>query len=249
MDELNSNNFADFKSLFELSGFPEPFLKGDVTEARRWSKEYRSRILKDDISSVETISDLGTAELVLLRLPDLVGSPLSINGLAEDAQTSFKTIKRWLDIFERFYAIYRLSPFGSVKIKAVKKEQKHYHYDWTLIKEPGLRFENMIASHLIKRIHYVQDTEGREVELRYFKDTEQREVDFVVTEDAKPILFIETKYADTNISPNLKFLKKKFPDVKSYQLTYNSKKDFVSADGIRVIDAHLGLKEILTVIG
>lgn len=244
LDELNSYQFSDFESLFELGGFPEPFFKGNKIEAQRWSKEYRSRILKDDISSIETIKDLGSAELLLMRLPQLVGSPLSINNLSEDVQISFKTIKRWLDIYERFYAIYRLSPFGSSKIKAVKKEQKHYHYDWTLIKDKGLRFENIIANHLLKRIHFTEDTQGREIELRYFKDNEQREVDFVITEDNLPILFIETKFADTTISPHLKFLKKKFPEVKSYQLTYNSKKDFISQDGIRVVDAYKGLKEI-----
>ncbi len=248
LDELNSYQFSDFESLFELGGFPEPFFKGNKIEAQRWSKEYRSRILKDDISSIETIKDLGSAELLLMRLPQLVGSPLSINNLSEDVQISFKTIKRWLDIYERFYAIYRLSPFGSSKIKAVKKEQKHYHYDWTLIKDKGLRFENIVANHLLKRIHFIEDTQGREIELRYFKDSEQREVDFVVTEDNLPVLFIETKFADTTISPHLKFLKKKFPDVKSYQLTYNSKKDFISQDGIRVIDAYKGLKEILPAI-
>lgn len=244
-DELKSKSFLDFESLFELGGFPEPFLKGDKVEATRWSKEYRSRILRDDISSIETIHDLGSAELVLMRLPDLVGSPLSINKISEDVQISFKTIKKWLDIYERFYAIYRLSPFGSPKIKAVKKEQKHYHYDWTLIKEPGLRFENMIGSHLLKHVNFLEDTQGREIELRYFKDNEQREVDFVIVEDQKPILFIECKFSETSISPHLKYLNKKFPQVKSYQLTYHSKKDFLSQEGIRVCDAFKVWPEIL----
>ena len=245
IDELQSHSFSDFKALFELGGFPEPFLKGDKMEATRWSKEYRSRILRDDINSVESIHDLGSAELVLMRLPELVGSPLSINGLSEDVQISFKTIKKWMEIFERFYAIYRLSPFGSTKIKALKKEQKHYHYDWTLVKNLGFRFENMIGNHLLKRVQYLEDTQGREIELRYFRDNEQREVDFVVVEDQKPVLFIECKLSDTTISSNLKYLKKKFPAVESYQLTYNSKKDFLSQDGIRVCDAYKVINEIL----
>lgn len=245
LDELQSNSLSDFKDLFELGGFPEPFTKGNKIEATRWSKEYRSRILRDDISSVESIHDLGSAELVLMRLPELVGSPLSINNISEDAQISFKTIKKWLEIFERFYAIYRLSPFGSTKIKALKKEQKHYHYDWTLVKDLGSRFENMIGNHLLKRIQFLEDTQGRDIELRYFRDSEQREVDFVVVENQKPILFIECKLSETTISPHLKYLKKKFSNVDSYQLTYNSKKDFVSEDGIRVCDAYKVITEIL----
>ena len=247
-DELNSTSFKDFESLYELGGFPEPFLKGEKIEAARWSKEYRSRILRDDISSVETVRDLGSAEQVLMRLPDLVGSPLSINGISEDVQTSFKTVKKWIDIFERFYAIYRLSPFGSPKIKALKKEQKHYHFDWTLVKDKGCRFENMIGNHLLKRVQYLEDTQGRDIELRYFRDNEQREVDFVVVEDNKPILFVECKLSDTTISPHLKYLKKKFPQVKSYQLTYKSKKDFISEDGIRVCDAYVAISDMLSML-
>jgi predicted AAA+ superfamily ATPase len=248
IDELQSSAFSDFESLFELGGFPEPFLHGNKIQATRWSKEYRSRILRDDITSIESIHDLGTAELVLLRLPELVGSPLSINNIAEDVQVSFKTVKKWIDIFERFYAIYRLSPFGASKIKAVKKEQKHYHYDWTLVKDPGYRFENMIGNHLLKRVHFLEDSQGRDIELRFYRDNEQREVDFVVVEEKKPLCFIECKYNDSTVSDHLKYLKKKFPNVKSYQLTYNTKKDFLTQDGIRVCDAHKILSEILNTI-
>jgi predicted AAA+ superfamily ATPase len=248
LDELKSESFSDFEALFKFGGFPEPFLKGDAIEARRWSREYRQRILRDDISSVEKINDLGSAELVLMRLPDLVGSALSINSISEDIQTSFKTVKRWLDIFERFYAIYRISPFGSPKIKAIKKEQKHYHYDWTLIKDPGVRFENLIGSHLLKWVHFYEDTEGRDLELRYLRDIEQREVDFVVIENRLPILMIECKFADTQISPSLKYFKSKFPNVPAFQLTHNSKKDFKSAEGIRVVDAYKIINELKEII-
>ncbi len=193
MDELKSNSMKDLETLLMLGGFPEPFFGGSQVEAKRWSREYRQRILRDDISSIEKINDLGSAELVLMRLPDLVGNPLSINSICEDIQTNFKTVKRWIEIFERFYALFRIAPFGSPKIKAVKKEQKHYHYDWTLVKDLSFRFENLIGSHLLKKIHFLEDTQGRDIELRYFRDTEQREVDFVVVEDGNPILLLNAK--------------------------------------------------------
>lgn len=249
MDEIKSKSFSDFETLFNLSGFPEPFLKGNQIEAKRWSREYRQRILQEDISSVEKISDLGSAELVLIRLPELVGSPLSINSISEDVQISFKTIKRWVDIFERFYAIYRVAPFGSAKIKAVKKEQKHYHYDWSLIQDQSFRFENMIGNHLLKKAHFLEDTQGREIELRYFRDNEQREVDFVLTENKIPILFVECKMHNHQVSPHLKYLTSKFPKVPAYQLTYNSKKDYQTPEGIRVVDAYRVLNEILDQLG
>lgn len=249
MDELKINSLNDFNALLKFGGFPEPFFKGKEIEAKRWSREYRQRILRDDINSIEKIEDLGQAELLLLRLPELVGSPLSINSLTEDLQVSFKTVKRWIILFERFYAIFRLAPFGSAHIKAVKKEQKHYHFDWTLIKNEGLRFENMIASQLLKWTHYLQDTQGRDIELRYFRDQEQREVDFVVIEDNKPILFIECKNDSHQVSSHLKYLKNKFPHVPAFHLTYNSKKDFVTPDKIRLSDAYKVQAELKQILG
>jgi len=57
-----------------------------------------------------------------------VGSPLSVNALREDLLVSHKTVAGWLRVLERLYAVFRLPPFGSPKIRAVKKEEKHYHY-------------------------------------------------------------------------------------------------------------------------
>ena len=64
-----------------------------------------------------------------------------------------------------------------VKIRAVKKEQKHYHFDWSLVQDMPRRFENMVASHLLKWVHYEEDTKGRNIELRYFRDIEGKEVE------------------------------------------------------------------------
>src|SRR5689334_3790003 len=97
-----------------------------------------------------------------LRLPELVGTPLSINALREDLQLNHKTVARWLQIFENIYAIFRVPPFGAARLRAVKKAQKHYHFDWSVVPELPQRFENAVASHLLKWVHYLQDVEGRD---------------------------------------------------------------------------------------
>ena len=84
-------------------------------------------------------------ELLVTRLPDLVGSPLSINGVREDLQVAHKTVANWLDILERLYSVFRLAPFGAPKLRAVRKEQKHYHFDWSLVPGEPARFENLVA--------------------------------------------------------------------------------------------------------
>jgi hypothetical protein len=62
------------------------------------------------------------------------------------------------------------------------RKRAETHFDWTLVKEPGPRFENMVALHLLKWVAFQEDTLGLEFELRYFRDIDGREVDFVILE-------------------------------------------------------------------
>ncbi|MFM8453849.1 MAG: ATP-binding protein, partial [Gammaproteobacteria bacterium] len=134
--ELKTAGEADWKALLTLGGFPEPLFSGSEKEAKRWSREYRNRMIREDLVELEKVQDLGRLELMVLRLPELVGSPLSINALREDLQVSHKAVSNWLEILERMYCIFRLTPLGGPKIRAVKKEKKHYHLDWSLVTEP-----------------------------------------------------------------------------------------------------------------
>lgn len=235
--ELGMSNNNDIKSLMNLGGFPEPFLSGSKKDAKRWTLDYRTRLIQDDLRDLEQVQDLASIELLMIRLPDLVGSPLSLNSLREDLQVSHHSVRRWIDILEKLYAFFRLSPFGGPKIRAVKKEQKHYHFDWTLINDESFRFENMMACHLLKWIDYERDVNGEEYELRYFRDTDKREVDFVITSQKRPIKFIECKLNDTSVSPHLNYLVQKYPDVESWQISAYGKKDYETVGGIRVSPA------------
>jgi uncharacterized protein len=235
--ELGTRSSSDVETLLQLGGFPEPFLKGSAARARRWSVEYRSRLIREEVTSLESVRDLGALEQLMLALPERVGSPLSRNALREDLQLNHQTVSRWLDIFERLYAIFRLAPFGAPRLRAVKQEQKHYHYDWSVVPDEAARFENMVASHLLKWINFQLDTEGRELELRYFRDVDGREVDFVVVERRKPILMVEAKLTAGALSPSLRYLKQRFPKTDAYQVHLRGSHDSVTTEQIRLWSA------------
>jgi hypothetical protein len=95
----------------------------------------------------------------------------------------------------------------------------------------------MIAGHLLKWVHFIQDTEGRDLELQYFRDTEGREVDFAVVEGRRPLLLVECKWSDTEPDRSLRYLKARFPEAAAWQVTALAGKDFQTAEGIRVAPA------------
>jgi predicted AAA+ superfamily ATPase len=163
--------------------------------------------------------------------------PLSVNALREDLGVSHKAVSSWIGILERLYAVFRVSPIGSPKIRAVKKAQKHYHMDWTLVEDEGPRFENLVACHLLKWVHMQQDTQGRDMSLHYFRDTDGREVDFILTEKAEPIIAVECKWSQTAVDRNLRYWKARFPKCDAWQISATGTKDFVTPDEIRVCHA------------
>jgi len=243
--EVGEGSPEAFRQLLELGGFPEPFFGGSEREARRWSREYRTRLIREDVASLERVQDLGALEMLAMRLPELVGSPLSLNALREDLEVSHKTVASWVAVLERLYAVFRLPPFGAPRLRAVRKEQKHYQFDWSLVPDDARRFENLVASHLLKWVHHQQDVEGRDLELRYFRDTDAREVDFVVVERRAPVMMVEAKWGDQNVDGGLRYLKTKFPAAPAWQVSAVGRKDFVTPEGIRVAPAPALLSQLV----
>ncbi len=243
--ETGAPTAATIEDLLAYGGFPEPFLLQSEMETRRWSRDYRTRVITGDLADLENVQDLGTIERMVLRLPALVGSPLSLNALREDLQVAHQSVARWIAMLENLYMVFRLYPFGAPHIRAVKKEAKHYHLDWCVVPDAGARFENMAACHLLKWCYFLQDTEARDMELRYFRDVDRREVDFVVTENGRPILLVECKQSDKSISRSLHYLKVRFQEAAAVQIYRGNGPDRINREGIRVCPAHSLFSELV----
>ncbi|MBN1306649.1 MAG: ATP-binding protein, partial [Chitinispirillaceae bacterium] len=232
--ELGDPKRSTAEQLLRLGPFPEPFLSGSEKEARIWSRDYRMRIVGEDLRDLEKVMDTGLMEKLSMLLPERVGSPLSLNGLKEDLQVAHQTVSRWVKVLETVYVIFRIYPFTGSSARSVKKEAKHYHFDWTTVTDPGARFENMVAFHLLTWCWQQQDEEGRNVELRYYRDMDRREVDFVITENDRPIHFIEVKTSRREVSPSLRYLSGRFPGTPARQVVLDFDDDRISRERIRI---------------
>ena len=232
----------DVTDLLKFGGFPEPCLRGDEKFWRRWQRERIQRVINEDIRDLETIKEISLLALLAEELPNRVGAPLSVKKLKELLQVAHETVERWLKIFERMYYSFRIPPYGAPHIRAVKKEQKLYMWDWSLVPEPGARFENLMASQLLKYCHFIEDTEGFRMDLRFLRDTDKREVDFVVLKDKKPIFAVECKRGDRSISPALYYFMERTEIPKFYQV-HDGKKDYEKG-GIRVIPIQAFCREL-----
>ena len=232
------HNYAHeiFDQLFQFGGFPEPFIKKDLKTLRRFHNERLDRIVREDIRDIENVRDLSALQVLVEILPGRVGSLFSANSLKEDLGVTHKTISLWLDVLERFYYHFRIYPFTSTIIRSLRKEPKVYLWDWSQIDNEAARFENMVASHLLKTIHFLYDTEGYKAELYFLRDREGREVDFLISVNKKPWMAVEVKLNNKEISKNLKYFSERLKIPFIYQVIKEKGVDF-TVNGIRAISA------------
>ena len=208
---------SDLEALLKFGGFPEPLFAQSETGHRIWHRDRISRVVREDLRDLEHVREISLIEHLTEMLPSKVGSPLSVAGLREDLQIDHKTAERWLQILENLYVCFRIAPYGSPRVRAVKKSAKLYLWDWSSVEAVGPRFENMVASQLLKYCHWVEDTQGYAMELRYLRDTDKREVDFVVLKNRKPVFAVECKSGDKAIGPALRYFAERTPIPRFYQ--------------------------------
>lgn len=232
----------DVEGLLQFGGFPEPCLRGEERFWRRWQRERTRRVIYEDIRDLENVKEISLLELLAAELPHRVGAPLSVKNLQEVFQVSHAAVDRWLNIFERMYYCFRIPPFGPPQVRAVKKERKLYLWDWSLIPDPGSRFENFIACQLLKYCHFREDTEGYRLDLCFLRDVDRREVDFVVLEDSRPIFAVECKTGERAVNPAIYYFQERTP-IPCYYQVHLGAKDF-EKDGIRVLPVQAFCREL-----
>lgn len=235
---------ATVDQLLRFGGFPEPFFGQSDTKLRRWQLARQHQVLRDDLRDLEKVEEVVLVTRLAERLPDLVGSPLSINALREDLQVAHGTVQNWLNILERLFIVFRIAPFGSPKIRAVKKEMKAYLWDWSMVPDMGPRFENMVASQLLKHCHFMENTQGHAMELRYLRDTDRREVDFVVLKNGAPQFAVECQYKDTSVPVAMPYFAERLK-IPHFYLVHTGTKDFAHATlPVRVLPFNIFVREL-----
>ena len=205
--ELNDEKNAErnLARLLTVGGFPEPFLKGDEKYAAKWRLSHLDIILRQDLLDLEQVRQIKGVELLIDLLRTRVGSPVSMQNLAEDLQVDHKTVVRWISILESLFVIFSVSPYSRNIARALTKMRKFYFYDTGQVDgDEGARLENVVAGALLREIDWLRQTEGRKLTLHYIRDKSGREIDFTVVEGAKIKLIAEVKWSDSE--PSKSFL-------------------------------------------
>ena len=165
--------------LLESSGFPEPFVKNSKIFQTKWQEDYADTVIREDIGALTRILDKEHLVDLYGLLPQMVGSPLSESSLASHLELNYLTIKNYVKRLEDFYLVFKVHPYSKNIKRALLKAPKCYLYDWTLIRDPAIRFENYVAVELMSRLSIWSEGSEHRFSLFYVRTRQKEETDFL----------------------------------------------------------------------
>lgn len=223
-----------FQQLWQCSGFPEPFLKNEATYYKRWRRSHLDIILRQDLIDLYTGRDIQAIETLVLLLKNRIGSTISYANLARDLERDPNTIKRWLQLLENLYVIFRVTPYHKNIARSLLKEPKFYFYDHVNAEEDGARLENLVACALLKELQFLEDTQGIKSALHYLRTKDGKEIDFLICIEETATLLLEVKWSDASPANNFHYFAKFLPQAKKIQLVKELAREKTYPDGLEI---------------
>jgi uncharacterized protein len=217
-----------FDNLEQFGGFPEPLFEGTDAGRNRWQNQYFSDLVREDILEFSRIHEVKAMRELMALLRTRTGSPLSMDSLGRDLSIAANTVRNYISILEALHIVFLVRPYSQNIAKAQVKAAKLYFYDWAYITDTpnngGARFENLVASHLLKHVQFLNDSEGKQLELKFLRTTNNKEIDFVIAnESGTATHFIEVKISDEKPTFALKQMAQLLPDAQAIQVVRNAR--------------------------
>ncbi|MCK5519676.1 MAG: ATP-binding protein [Candidatus Marinimicrobia bacterium] len=217
------------KHFLEFGGFPEPFLKGNKRFYNKWRSLRTEQLIYEDLREFSNIKEIASIEILAEIMRHQAGQLVNYSSISKDLNNSVDTVKRWFTLLERLYYSFTIRPYFSNIPKSLRKQPKVYLWDWSYVADEGAKRENMIASHLLKAVHFWTDNGLGSYNLYFLRDKVKREVDFLVTKNEKPWILVEVKSSERkSLSPHLNYFNNLLNPPFAFQIDFSS--DYIDRD-------------------
>lgn len=177
-----------------------------------------------DILELNLIEDKKLAKDLLKLLAFQIGNLINYSELANLLKADQRTIKRYIEIFEQSFILFRLYPYSKNKRDEISKSAKVFFYDsgvrnaligdfsdLELRADKGALFENFIISELIKQDSYLD----KDFKFYYWRTKQGSEID-IVLEKGDDLIGVEVKYKRKAVN---KAFKNRYPKAKVRLIT------------------------------
>lgn len=168
---------------------------------RVYLENFIDSLIFKDLLELQLIDNRRVAHNLLKLLAYQAGGMVNYSELATRLQVDQRTVKRYIEIFEQSFILFRLYPFTGNKRDEIVKTPKIYFYDtgirnaligdfsdMDLRPDAGALFENFIVCECFKANRYLNVGYS----LHYWRTKQNAEVDLVLS-SGKDIIAIEIK--------------------------------------------------------
>lgn len=202
-----------------FGGYPEVLTAAKKPEKIKVLNEIYQSYLLRDVLELEKVK----SSKILLDLLRLIafqtGSEVSLSELAQSVGIDYKTVARYLDLFEKSFVIYNLRGFSRNLRKEITKKSKYYFYDTgirnaiisnfnglELRNDTGALWENFLFMERLKKRAY----QNIYANIYFWKTWDRKEIDLVEERDGK-LFGYEFKWGNKKTRA-LKEWKKTYPE-------------------------------------
>lgn len=161
-----------------------------------------------DLLELNLIEDKKTARELLKLLAFQIGNLINYSELASNLKVDQRKIRRYIEIFEQSFIIFRLYPYSKNRRDEIAKSAKIFFFDNGIRNaligdfsdldsriDKGALFENFIISELIKQNSYLE----KGYDFYYWRTKQGSEID-VVLEKKNELIGVEIKYKRKNVN-------------------------------------------------
>ena len=208
--------------LLRWGGFPEPLVRESPRFSRQWRGLRDHQLFREELRDLTRIQQLGQVELLAKLVRERVGQLTSYASLARQVRAGQESVRRWLDTLSSLYWCFAVRPWHRNVSRSLRKEPKYYLWDWSQVTDGGARRENLVASALLKAVHFWTDHGLADCSLHFLRNKDKREVDFVVVRDGEPWFVVEVKSAaDGRPSSSLRFYQDQLGVPHAFQVAFD----------------------------
>jgi len=194
---------------------------------KKYLLNFVDSLIFKDVLELSLIDNKKLARDLLKLLALQIGNLINYSELAISLKADQRKIKRYIEIFEQSFIMFRLYPYSKNKRYEISKTAKIFFYDVgvrnALIEDfsdlnsrmdKGALFENFIISELIKQNSYLE----KDFKFYYWRTKQGSEID-VVLERGEELIGVEIKYKRKNIN---KAFKNRYSQAKLKMVTINN---------------------------
>jgi hypothetical protein len=185
---------------------------------------FTDSLIFKDILELNLIEDKKLAKDLLKLLAFQIGNLVNYSELADNLKADQRTVKRYIEIFEQSFILFRLYPYSKNKRDEISKAAKIFFYDTGIRNaligdfsdlesrmDKGSLFENFIISELAKQNSYSE----KNFKFYYWRTKQGSEID-VVLEKGGELIGAEVKYKRKALN---KAFKNRYPKAKVRLIT------------------------------